>query len=610
MKREILICVCALTVVASSTDRIYACCEVPVADFSVTDYICVDCEVSFDASASYDPDGTDLTYSWNFGSGAYDIDESDPVNPTCKYSSAGVKTIILEVTDNDDPDCCDGNPDCSDKDSDPNAVQTLTVVEVNDVFESGTTEGGPLYVCLGDSVDLEAIPNPSDASFPSGEPQWTIESQPTGADASLSPSSGSETSTLSDLTEPGDYVVKAKCGDSDTGDTITVTAVEVESLLPDEGTELDDGDGDPNTKLFVVCIVPPTPASSLTVTATPNPSVAEADLPDCWTLTGGTGTGKLTRTVSKNTAGETVITCTCTDSEKETTIWVVRGQVNLLSTWECDGEQADVDIIFTPTDVEDHITDVDWDSIEPTGVTNFGSPSGADLTFSQRSADITEWRIDNARWYSNQADHCNDDADWEIEATYEIGGSHTCDTNYDPSAAPVVFTASAAFGTCLDGEATVNSTFSGAPTYTTTFNGGTGLWETTVAVGTFVRNVQASCWWQAPANSQFHDMVRDEEQYHEQSQMENAGHARWGTAFLVANIMTPVQASQPYTHAIQAQSLALAVQAFNAALAAEEARSWAYLNQQAVICADETEAKGAAGSTHKLAMPCTYPNCP
>ena len=297
---------------------------------------------------------------------------------------------------------------------------------------------------------------------------------------------------------------------------------------------------------------------------------------------------------------------------KETALWVVMGQVSLTSSWACDGQEVDVDHILTPASVENHITGVQWQATEPSGVTNYGSPSGQGLTFSQRSADITEWRIDNARWYSNQTDHCNDDADWEIEATYEMAGSLSCNTNYNPSDTIVTFTASAAFGTCLDGAAQLTNIFSGGPTYTTVFNKQTQLWETTVTQGTFVRDVQASSSWTVAGGttSQYYDMVSGEEQYHEQQQMENPSHARWGTAFLVANIMNDVQANQPYTDPNQAQSLALAQQAFAAAKFNEIQRSSNYLSQQAVRCADESEAKNAVGASHKVAMPCTYPNCP
>jgi hypothetical protein len=122
MKRELLICICALTVVASTIDRIYACCEKPVADFTMTSNDVVICEeVSFNGSSSYDPDNTVIqTYSWDFGSGACDIDSSDNLpNASCRYSTGGNKTVTLTVTDNDNPDCCDSeDPNCIDKTSD------------------------------------------------------------------------------------------------------------------------------------------------------------------------------------------------------------------------------------------------------------------------------------------------------------------------------------------------------------------------------------------------------------------------------------------------------------------------------------------------------------
>ena len=77
--------------------------------------MCIDTTVSFDATASYDPDDTTLSYVWYFGTGAYDITESNTATPTCKYDSAGEKTVFLLVIDNDDPDCCNSQPGCDDQ---------------------------------------------------------------------------------------------------------------------------------------------------------------------------------------------------------------------------------------------------------------------------------------------------------------------------------------------------------------------------------------------------------------------------------------------------------------------------------------------------------------
>jgi len=108
----------------------------------------------------------------------------------------------------------------------------------------------------------------------------------------------------------------------------TVTVVKVASLLPDVGTEIDDGDGDPDTRSFAVCVCP----GVVTVTATPDPNVPEQCLPGYgytwgWTLTGGIGTSRLTRTVDRTTPGVTTITCVCGSSFKQTKIYVVKVEI-------------------------------------------------------------------------------------------------------------------------------------------------------------------------------------------------------------------------------------------------------------------------------------------
>jgi len=130
---------------------------------------CVDCVVSFSAGASYDPDGTTLSYSWSFGDGAYGITGGNTPNPTCKYSSSGTKTVTLTVTDNDNPDCCGGQGGCSDKSS--STSRTVTIVEVSKIQYLDPDTGyaditGTLYVCIGTIVTFKAIPNPSGVSWP------------------------------------------------------------------------------------------------------------------------------------------------------------------------------------------------------------------------------------------------------------------------------------------------------------------------------------------------------------------------------------------------------------------------------------------------------------
>jgi len=146
---------------------------------------------------------------------------------------------------------------------------------------------------------------------------WTI--QPEGGPGpALSGTVSSSGGSRGNLKVNYTYFGKAKSSTSG-----QITFVEVESLLPDVGQEIDDGDGDPDTKTFVVDISI-NAGDVVTVTATPNPSVDESDLPDCWTLTGGIGSSKLERTIDRTTpSGPNVLTCTCGTSEKITTVWVV-----------------------------------------------------------------------------------------------------------------------------------------------------------------------------------------------------------------------------------------------------------------------------------------------
>jgi PKD repeat protein len=53
--------------------------------------------ISFDASSSYDPDGSIASYSWDFG----DDNISSDINPSHQYTVNGIYTVTLTITDND-----------------------------------------------------------------------------------------------------------------------------------------------------------------------------------------------------------------------------------------------------------------------------------------------------------------------------------------------------------------------------------------------------------------------------------------------------------------------------------------------------------------------------
>ena len=55
--------------------------------------------MSFTSSASCNEPGCSIsTYSWDLGTDAYDITNETTSSPSCKYSSAGDKTVELTVT--------------------------------------------------------------------------------------------------------------------------------------------------------------------------------------------------------------------------------------------------------------------------------------------------------------------------------------------------------------------------------------------------------------------------------------------------------------------------------------------------------------------------------
>lgn len=110
--------------------------------------------------------------------------------------------------------------------------------------------------------------------------------------------------------------------------SVPVRVVEVASLTPNEGEEIDDGDDDPDTKVYIVCKAA---SGNVTVTAVPNPVTAEVDLPAAWSLTGGTGAGKLSRVVSKTVVGNTFIQAACGTSRKTLTIRIVDSALTFAS---------------------------------------------------------------------------------------------------------------------------------------------------------------------------------------------------------------------------------------------------------------------------------------
>jgi PKD repeat protein len=78
----------------------------PVADAGPDQTVNEGATVQFDAYASYDPDGSIVSYEWDFGDGS---PQGTGVNPTHIYNTPGNYTVTLTVTDDDkttDSDTC------------------------------------------------------------------------------------------------------------------------------------------------------------------------------------------------------------------------------------------------------------------------------------------------------------------------------------------------------------------------------------------------------------------------------------------------------------------------------------------------------------------------
>ena len=136
--------------------------KAPIADAGSDQRVAVGSEVTFNGSGSSDPDGGNLTYSWDFGADA-DPETAEGVMPFCIYSARGAKTVILTVTDDEGATASDTvtinvyNPPVADAGNN----QTVAVgTEVSfDGSGSRDPDGGVLTYSweFGDAEDPTAI---------------------------------------------------------------------------------------------------------------------------------------------------------------------------------------------------------------------------------------------------------------------------------------------------------------------------------------------------------------------------------------------------------------------------------------------------------------------
>ena len=130
-----------------------------------------------------------------------------------------------------------------------------------------------------------------------------------------------KTYTMPSISE-SPYEISCTVTDDIGSDTATenITICKVESITPNYGEEVDDGDNNDKTKVYVYQVG----NSDVNISVTLSPALNENELPAGWTIECGNGEGKLMRTVSGYPPSKTEFTFSFngTDSGYKTTLYV------------------------------------------------------------------------------------------------------------------------------------------------------------------------------------------------------------------------------------------------------------------------------------------------
>jgi hypothetical protein len=229
-------------------------------------------------------------------------------------------------------------------------------------------------------------------------------------------------------------------------DSVRLTVVKVENIEPNAMfnlQELDDGDDNVMTRVFVIPIANAleVPAVSVTVRSIIVPSLSEGELPSNWTLQGGDGIGKLSRTIGRTvlagaSKSEFTFTFGGADSGLRTTVYVYEASVTLYAD---QGDMQNIDVghswgrfdldayirELVPQDSRQYLQEVGfWPSISGsgncvgdvrlgTGAVGCHVPSGLNnhsVLFSSLSVALSQVKAsdDNPPWYHLFNYNCTD----------------------------------------------------------------------------------------------------------------------------------------------------------------------------------------------------------
>jgi len=178
--------------------------------------------------------------------------------------------------------------------------------------------------------DIWITPRDAVAGVGGSNVQFTVTGTniPGGVTWTITPSGVGATIQSSGAVTPGNvatnYKIRATSVDNTNFyDEVPLVVLKVESIQPDSMThlqEIDDGDENPNTRVFIVPIADALefPVVPATVRATLSPNLSESQVPSGMTLAGGIGSEKLNRTVNRSVAAgpsKTEFTFNCNGSD-------------------------------------------------------------------------------------------------------------------------------------------------------------------------------------------------------------------------------------------------------------------------------------------------------
>lgn len=277
----------------------------------------------------------------------------------------------------------------------------------------------------------------------------------------------------------------------------------------------------------------------------------------------------------------------------------------------CDGAETGVSIGSFPRSAKDQITNVHLDVQGEGGLKQFDNPDGKGITIDQSNGG-TSFPIDNARWFSTNADHSNEKSKYQIVINQ---------SSVDYKGQTIVFVANggdenpaltvSAETNCINGRAQITRAFSGEPNFDA-HKVGDGYVYKFIDYGSFKRDPHAvsNIWVHEGENSQYYSLVEKEEEFHVQ-QVKNPTHPICGKYFKVKSVLDKFNEKKPLSYnsreaAINAAKKIWQSEAHNVRV---HDQNELYRKGSDNRCKLEKEAKKAAGKMYLFSIKNKYPEC-